>query len=122
MLVEVINTKKQYELSLQRFEEIFLAKSNTKVGKEAQLLALVIKDYEEKLKNVPTQTVDQEVQCNPQRQTDHTDHVLDHVLRCLKWEGTGVQQCSYLRLFQPGAHGEAGQALAPLHAVKPFNA
>ena len=48
MLVEVINTKKQYELSLQRFEEIFLARSNTKLGKEAQLLALVIKDYEEK--------------------------------------------------------------------------
>jgi HTH-type transcriptional regulator/antitoxin HigA len=31
-----------------RFEEIFLAKANTKEGKEAQLLALVIEDYEDK--------------------------------------------------------------------------
>jgi HTH-type transcriptional regulator/antitoxin HigA len=48
MEVEVIKHKKQYEKALQRFEEIFLAKSNTKHGKEAQLLALVIKDYEDK--------------------------------------------------------------------------
>ena len=48
MKVEVIKTKKQYQTSLERFEEIFLAKSNTEEGKEAQLLALVIKDYEDK--------------------------------------------------------------------------
>jgi HTH-type transcriptional regulator / antitoxin HigA len=48
MEVEIIKTKKQYQNALQRFEEIFLAKANTKEGKEAQLLALVIKDYEEK--------------------------------------------------------------------------
>lgn len=48
MQVEIIKTKKQYEKSLQRFEAIFLAKSSTKEGKEAQLLALVLKDYEEK--------------------------------------------------------------------------
>lgn len=48
MEIEVIKNKKQYEKSLQRFEEIFFAKSNTKEGKEAQLLALVIKDYEGK--------------------------------------------------------------------------
>lgn len=48
MQVEVIKNKKQYDKTLQRFEEIFLAKSNTKEGKEAQLLALVIKDYEDK--------------------------------------------------------------------------
>lgn len=48
MQVEIIKNKKQYEAALQRFENIFLAKSNTKEGKEAQLLALVIKDYEEK--------------------------------------------------------------------------
>lgn len=48
MEVEVIKTKTQYEKALQRFEEIFHAKSNTKEGKEAQLLALVIKDYESK--------------------------------------------------------------------------
>jgi HTH-type transcriptional regulator/antitoxin HigA len=48
MKIEVIKNKKQYETNLQRFEEIFFAKSNTKEGKEAQLLALVIKDYEDK--------------------------------------------------------------------------
>ena len=44
MEVEVIKSKKQYSEALQRFEEIFLAKSKTKEGKEAQLLALVIND------------------------------------------------------------------------------
>ncbi|HEX8515803.1 MAG TPA: helix-turn-helix domain-containing protein [Bacteroidia bacterium] len=48
MEVEVIKNKKQYKKALQRFEEIFFAKPNTKEGKEAQLLALVIKDYEDK--------------------------------------------------------------------------
>ena len=48
MEVEVIKNKTQYEKTLQRFEKIFHAKSNTKEGKEAQLLALVIKDYEDK--------------------------------------------------------------------------
>ena len=48
MQVEIIKNKKQYEKALQRFEEVFFAKSNTKEGSEAQLLALVIKDYEEK--------------------------------------------------------------------------
>ncbi len=43
-----IKNKKEYEKALQRFEEIFFAKSNTKEGKEAQLLALVLKDYESK--------------------------------------------------------------------------
>ncbi|MBK7309633.1 MAG: helix-turn-helix domain-containing protein [Sphingobacteriaceae bacterium] len=48
MTIEVIKTKQQHQKALQRFEEIFLAKANTKEGKEAQLLALVIKDYEDK--------------------------------------------------------------------------
>jgi antitoxin component HigA of HigAB toxin-antitoxin module len=48
MEVEVIKNKKQYDKALQRFEEIFLAKYNTKEGKEAQLLALAIKDYDDK--------------------------------------------------------------------------
>jgi HTH-type transcriptional regulator/antitoxin HigA len=48
MEVEVINTKKQYRAALQRFEELFFAKSGTKAHKEAQLLALVLKDYEAK--------------------------------------------------------------------------
>ena len=48
MQVEVIKNKKQYLPSLQRFEEIFHAKPGTKEHKEAQLLALVLKDYEAK--------------------------------------------------------------------------
>ena len=48
MELEVLKNKKQYKKALQRFEEIFFAKSNTKDGKEAQLLALIIKDYEDK--------------------------------------------------------------------------
>lgn len=48
MNIEIIKTKAQYQKSLMRFEEVFLAKSNTQEGKEAQLLALVIKDYEDK--------------------------------------------------------------------------
>ncbi|MFZ4798971.1 MAG: helix-turn-helix domain-containing protein [Bacteroidia bacterium] len=48
MDIEVIKNKTQYQNYLYRFEEIFLAKSNTSEGKEAQLLALVIKDYEDK--------------------------------------------------------------------------
>ena len=48
MKVEVIKTKKEYEKSLQRFEKIFFSKPSTDEGKEASLLALVIKDYEDK--------------------------------------------------------------------------
>ncbi len=48
MKIEVIKTKKQYHESLARFEEIFHAASKTEEGKEAALLALVLKDYEEK--------------------------------------------------------------------------
>jgi HTH-type transcriptional regulator/antitoxin HigA len=48
MEIEVIKNKTQYHSYLNRFEDIFLAKSNTLEGKEAQLLALVIKDYEDK--------------------------------------------------------------------------
>ncbi len=48
MEVEIVKYKKQYEKTLQRFEEVFFAKSNTREGKESQLLALVIKDYEGK--------------------------------------------------------------------------
>ena len=56
MQVEIIKNKKQYLGSLQRFEEIFFAKANTKEGKEAQLLALVIKDYEDKNYKIVSQS------------------------------------------------------------------
>ena len=48
MKIEIIKSKSQYQNYLIRFEEIFLSKPNTEEGKEAELLALVIKDYEEK--------------------------------------------------------------------------
>lgn len=48
MDVEVIKNKKQYQKALARFEKIFFSKSNSKEGREAELLALVIKDFEEK--------------------------------------------------------------------------
>jgi hypothetical protein len=48
MQVEIIKNKKQYEKALQRFEEIFLAKNDSKEGKQSQILALAIKDYESK--------------------------------------------------------------------------
>lgn len=54
MNVEVIKNKKQYHKALARFEEIFFAKSSSKEGKEAELLALVIKDYEEKHYKIET--------------------------------------------------------------------
>ena|ERR1700722_1797385 len=46
--VEIIKTKKQYVSALQRFEEIFLAEEGTNESKEADVLSLVIKDYEDK--------------------------------------------------------------------------
>ena len=48
MNVQIIKNKSRYQKALQRFEEVFLAKSKTKEGDEAQLLSLVIKDYEDK--------------------------------------------------------------------------
>lgn len=46
--IEIIKTKRQYEAALQRFEEIFLAEEGTEKSKEADVLSLVIKDYEDK--------------------------------------------------------------------------
>lgn len=46
--IEIIKTKAQYNKALQRFEEIFLAEDATNESKEADVLALLIKDYEDK--------------------------------------------------------------------------
>ncbi len=48
MKVEIITNNKEYKKALQRLEKVFDSKPNTKEGKEAQLLALVIGDYEDK--------------------------------------------------------------------------
>jgi HTH-type transcriptional regulator/antitoxin HigA len=41
-----INTKKQYNEALKRFEKVFHAKAGTKESDEADLLSVLIKDYE----------------------------------------------------------------------------
>ena len=43
-----IKTQKQYKEYMIRFEKIFLAKIGTKEGDEAEALALVIKEYEDR--------------------------------------------------------------------------
>ncbi len=48
MTLKIIKTKKDYNLALERFEKIFSAKSGSKESDEADVLALIIKDYEDK--------------------------------------------------------------------------
>ena len=47
MKLKKIKTKKEYEKALARFEEIFQAKPKTNESDEADVLSLIIKDYEE---------------------------------------------------------------------------
>jgi HTH-type transcriptional regulator/antitoxin HigA len=44
----IIKSKEQYNKSLKRFEEIFLAKEGTVESKEADVLSILIKEYEDK--------------------------------------------------------------------------
>jgi len=44
--MNVIKSKKEYQKALKRLDFIFDAKSNSKEGKEAELLILLIEDYE----------------------------------------------------------------------------
>jgi HTH-type transcriptional regulator/antitoxin HigA len=46
MHLKIVKTKKEYLQSLERFEEIFQAKQGTPESDEADVLALLIKDYE----------------------------------------------------------------------------
>ena len=48
MPFKILKTKKEYQQSLERFEEIFQAKSGSAESDEADVLALLIKDYEDK--------------------------------------------------------------------------
>ena len=48
MELKIIKTKKDYQVALERFEEIFSAKKGTKESDEADVLSLLIKDYEDK--------------------------------------------------------------------------
>ena len=47
MELKKIKTKKDYHSAMERFEEIFQAKNGTKESDEADVLAMIIKDYED---------------------------------------------------------------------------
>ena len=47
MNIKAIKTKKDYEEALKRLEEIFFAKPGTKDGDEAEVLVILIDNYEE---------------------------------------------------------------------------
>ncbi len=44
---KIIKTEEEYEVAMERLEEIFDSKPNTNEGQEAELLALLIEDYED---------------------------------------------------------------------------
>lgn len=48
MELKIIKTKKDYHAALERFEEVFSAKQGTKDSNEADILALLIENYENK--------------------------------------------------------------------------
>ncbi|MEO8172411.1 MAG: helix-turn-helix domain-containing protein [Sediminibacterium sp.] len=47
MQVKIIRTKRDYQSALERFEKIFQAKAGTVDSDEADVLALLIKNYED---------------------------------------------------------------------------
>jgi HTH-type transcriptional regulator/antitoxin HigA len=48
MQLKILKTQKDYFRSLERFEEIFQAKNGSAESDEADILALLIKEYEDK--------------------------------------------------------------------------
>ena len=48
MKPKTLKTKKDYLIALERFEEIFQAKTGSNESDEADVLSLLIKDYEDK--------------------------------------------------------------------------
>lgn len=51
--LKIIETKKDYEIALKKFQELFHAKAGSEEEKEAKLLALLIEDYENKQIYIP---------------------------------------------------------------------
>ena len=47
MALKIIRSKKDYDSALQRFEQVFQAKMGTPESDEADVLALLIKNYED---------------------------------------------------------------------------
>ena len=52
-VIKVIESKKEYEIALKRFQVIFHSKSGSEAEKEAKLLAVLIEDYESKHFTIP---------------------------------------------------------------------
>lgn len=50
--MKLIRTEKEYDKALERLNIIFDANPNTKQGQEAELLALLIEEYEEKVYSI----------------------------------------------------------------------
>jgi HTH-type transcriptional regulator / antitoxin HigA len=48
MHLKILKTKKEYHQALERFEEMFQAKPGSVESDEGDVLALLIKDYEDK--------------------------------------------------------------------------
>lgn len=48
MPIKILKTKKEYQQSLESFEELFQAKPGSAESDESDVLALLIKDYEDK--------------------------------------------------------------------------
>jgi len=48
MTLKILKTRKDYLNALARFEDLFQAKEGTKESNEADILALLIKEYEDK--------------------------------------------------------------------------
>lgn len=48
MKFKILKTKKDYQAALERFEEIFQAKTGSSESDEADVLSLLLKEYEEK--------------------------------------------------------------------------
>lgn len=46
--LKILKTKKEYNIALERFEEIFQAKTGSTESDEADVLALLIKEYEDR--------------------------------------------------------------------------
>lgn len=51
--LKVIESKKEYEVALKKFQTLFHAKAGTEAEREAKLLALLIEDYENKYVQIP---------------------------------------------------------------------
>jgi len=51
--LRIIETKKEYEVALKKFQSLFHSKAGSDAEREAKLLALLIEDYENKNIHIP---------------------------------------------------------------------